>query len=244
VPMVGAMLALSAALAAVAFVKAFGIVFLGRPRRAAAADAREVGLLMLLPMAGLAAFCTAIGVLPQMLLVLLRPVATGLWPDSPPLPLSNWLWLAPLGPDHSSYGGLVVLIAVGLLATLLVLVIHRFASNRLRRSAPWDCGFPDPRPETQYTASSFAQPIRRIFGSVAFAARERIDMPIPGDTRPARLEVSLRDPVWDSLYAPAAFAVGWLADRLNVLQFQTIRRYLSLMFAALVLLLLVVAVSQ
>ena len=31
---------------------------------------------------------------------------------------------------------------------------------------------------------------------------------------------------------------------MNVLQFQTIRRYLSLMFAALVLLLLIVAVSQ
>jgi hypothetical protein len=146
--------------------------------------------------------------------------------------LSNWLWLAPLGPDHSSYSGLVILVAVGLLAVLLVFVIHRFASNRVRRSAPWDCGFPDPRPETQYTSSSFAQPIRRIFGSAAFAAREHIDMPLPGD------------PVWDNLYAPVTFAIAWLADRLNVLQFQTIRRYLSLMFAALVLLLLVVAVSQ
>jgi hydrogenase-4 component B len=244
VPVVGAMLALAAALAAVTFVKAFGIVFLGRPRRPAAANALEVGLLMLVPMAVLAAICTALGAVPQVLLLLLRPVARSLWPDSPPLMLSNWLWLAPLGPDHSSYGGLVILVAVGLLAALLVFVIHRFASNRVRRSAPWDCGFPDPRPETQYTSSSFAQPIRRIFGSVAFAAREHIDMPLPGDTRPARLEVSLRDPVWDSLYAPATFAIAWLADRLNILQFQTIRRYLSLMFAALVLLLLVVAVSQ
>jgi hypothetical protein len=158
--------------------------------------------------------------------------------------LSNWLWLAPLGTDRSSYGGGVVLIAVGLLAALLVLAIHRFASRRLRRSAPWDCGFPDPRPETQYSASSFAQPIRRIFGSVAFAARERIDMPSPGDIRPARFEVSLRDPAWSGLYAPVIFIVSWLADRINVLQFQTIRRYLSLMFALLVLLLLVVAVNQ
>ena len=244
VPVVGAMLALSAALAAVCFVKAFGVVFLGRPRRPAAANAREVGLLMLAPMAGFAAICTAVGVLPQMMLLLLRPVVAALLPGSPPLALSNWLWLAPLGADRSSYGGLVVLIAVGLLTGLLIFVIHRFASNRLRRSAPWDCGFPDPRPETQYTASSFAQPIRRIFGSVAFAARERIDMPSPGETRPAHLEVSMRDPVWDGIYAPLATAVAWSADRINVLQFQTIRRYLSLMFAALVLLLLVVAVSQ
>jgi hydrogenase-4 component B len=244
VPVVGAMLALATALAAVTFVKAFGIVFLSRPRRPAAANAHEVGLLMLVPMAVLAAICTALGAVPQVLLLVLRPVARSLWPDSPPLMLSNWLWLAPLGPDHSSYSGLVILVAVGLLAVLLVFVIHRFASNRVRRSAPWDCGFPDPRPETQYTSSSFAQPIRRIFGSAAFAAREHIDMPLPGDTRPARFEVSLRDPVWDNLYAPVTFAIAWLADRLNVLQFQTIRRYLSLMFAALVLLLLVVAVSQ
>ena len=244
VPVVGAMLALAAALAAVCFVKVFGTIFLGRPRRPAAAAAAEVGSLMLVPMAALAAICTIVGILPQTVLNLLRPVAAMLLPEGPWLALSNWLWLAPLGPDHSSYSGLVILLAVTFLATLLVLVIHRFASARLRRSAPWDCGFPDPRPETQYTAGSFAQPIRRIFGTAAFAARERIDMPAPGETRPARLEVTMRDPVWDGIYAPAARFVGVLADRLNVLQFQTIRRYLSLMFAALVLLLLVVAVSQ
>lgn len=244
VPVVGAMLALAAALAAVCFVKAFGTVFLGRPRRPAAADAREVGLLMLMPMASLAAVCAVVGILPQTVLSLVRPVAAMWLPESAWLKLANWLWLAPLGVDHSSYSGLVILLAVTFLAALLALVIHRLASDRVRRSAPWDCGFPDPRPETQYTASSFAQPIRRIFGSVVFAARERIDMPAPGETRAARIEVTMHDPVWEGIYAPAARLVGWLADRLNVLQFQTIRRYLSLMFAALVLLLLIVAVSQ
>src|SRR5947209_2808038 len=42
VPAVGALLALSAALAATCFVKAFGITFLGRPRTPAAAAAQEV----------------------------------------------------------------------------------------------------------------------------------------------------------------------------------------------------------
>src|SRR5579864_8975529 len=92
VPVAGAMLALSAALAAVCFVKAFGVVFLGRARTPAAAEAREVGLLMLAPMAGFAAICTAVGVLPQMMLLLLRPVVAALLPGSPPLALSNWLW--------------------------------------------------------------------------------------------------------------------------------------------------------
>jgi hypothetical protein len=52
----------------------------------------------------------------------------------------------------------------------------------------------------------------------------------------------LRDLIWDALYAPIAAAVGFTADRLNHLQFLTIRQFLSLVFAALVLLLLVLAI--
>jgi hydrogenase-4 component B len=244
VPVIGAMLALAVALAGIALVKAFGIVFLGRPRSEAAMTARETGVLMPAAMLALAALCLAAGVAPQPILALARPAARLLLPDGAGLDLASRLWLAPLGPDHSSYSGIVILLAVSFLAAWLVLAIHRLASNRVRRSAAWDCGFPDARPETQLSAASFAQPIRRVFGGPVFAARERIDMPAPGETRPARLVVSLHDPVWEGLYLPVARLVSVLADRLNLLQFQTIRRYLSLMFAALVLLLLIVAVSQ
>ena len=81
-----------------------------------------------------------------------------------------------------------------------------------------------------------------MFGSVVFRAREHGEMPPPGDQRPARFEVELRDPIWDALYAPIATAVGFAADRLNLLQFLTIRQFLSLVFAALVILLLVLAI--
>jgi hypothetical protein len=60
--------------------------------------------------------------------------------------------------------------------------------------------------------------------------------------RPARLIVDLRDLIWDALYAPIAAAVGIAADRLNHLQFLTIRQFLSLVFGALVILLLVLAI--
>ena len=112
----------------------------------------------------------------------------------------------------------------------------------MRRGPAWDCGFPDPSPATQYTAGSFAQPIRRVFGTIVFRAREQVDMPPPGDARPARFDVTLRDLVWDALYAPIARRRrGSPPTELNRLQFLTIRRYLSLVFAALVLLLLVLA---
>ena len=84
---------------------------------------------------------------------------------------------------------------------------------------------------TQYTASSFAQPIRRVYGTAVFHAREIGEMPPPGSTRPARLTVELRDLIWDAAYEPIAAFIGYAADRLNVLQFLTIRRYLTLVFS-------------
>ncbi len=67
-------------------------------------------------------------------------------------------------------------------------------------------------------------------------------MPAPGDERPARLTLTWRDIVWQGIYDPLAGAILGLAARLDHLQFLTIRSYLSLVFAALVGLLMVVAI--
>ncbi|HWC00783.1 MAG TPA: proton-conducting transporter membrane subunit, partial [Bryobacteraceae bacterium] len=60
-PIAGSLLALTAALAAACFVKAFGISFLARPRGSGAESAREVGLPMLAGMGLLAAACVLLG---------------------------------------------------------------------------------------------------------------------------------------------------------------------------------------
>ena len=77
-----------------------------------------------------------------------------------------------------------------------------------------------------------------------FRAREEIYMPPPGDPRPAQLRVYLHDLLWDALYAPIAKVVGVTADVLNRVQFLTIRGYLTLVFGALVVLLVILAVWQ
>src|SRR4029079_2637379 len=100
----------------------------------------------------------------------------------------------------------------------------------------------DSSPLIQYSAGSFAQPIRRVFGTLVFYAREHVDMPSPGDARPAKFRIELHDVIWDLFYAPLAIGVGFVATRFNVLQFLTIRRYLSLVFLTLVALLLVLAI--
>ncbi len=243
VPAVGAMLALGAALAAACFVRAFSIVFLGRPRSAAARAATETDIWSRTTMGVLLVFCLLAGLLPGVVIDAMAPVVRQL--VGQPMPVQGgrdaWFSLVPVAESRSSYNGLLVFVFI-LAATLLAIeIIHRFASRALRRGPAWDCGFPDPSPATQFTADSFAQPIRRVFG-VMFDARERVDMPAPGDARPARLDVSWRDYVWETMYAPIGLAVDLTAEKLNRLQFLTIRKYLSLVFAALVLLLLVISI--
>jgi NADH:ubiquinone oxidoreductase subunit 5 (subunit L)/multisubunit Na+/H+ antiporter MnhA subunit len=243
VPAVGALLALSAALAAACFVKAFGVTFLGRARTKAAERATETDRFSLAAMYFLAALCLVAGILPGLFIDALAPIADNLVGARMPVQTGvQWLSIVPIAAGRSSYNGLLVFLFMAISGTLAASAIHRFASDRLRRAAAWDCGYPDPSPATQYTAASFAQPIRRVFGTVLFRARESVEMPPPGDMRPARFMVDLRDLVWDGIYAPIAAAIGYAADRLNYLQFLTIRQFLSLVFAALILLLLVLAI--
>jgi hydrogenase-4 component B len=243
VPAVGALLALSAALAAACFVKAFGVTFLGRPRTPVAADARETDSNSLAAMFFLAALCFVAGVLPGIFIDALAPVTYGLIGMSMPHQTAlDWLTIVPIAESRSSYNGLLVFIFVTASGSIAAFAIHRLASDKLRRGPAWDCGYPDSSPVTQYTASSFAQPIRRVYGATVFRAREIGEMPAPGATAPARLTVELHDLIWDYAYKPISVFVGDAADRLNVLQFLTIRRYLTLVFAALVFLLLVLAI--
>jgi hydrogenase-4 component B len=242
VPAVGGMLALSAALAAACFVKAYGISFLGRARGEAARAARETDGFSLAAMFALAAICLAAGILPGFVIDALAPATEALVDARMPLQAGvPWLSIVPVAEARSSYNGWLVFAFIALSASAAALVIHRFASGARRRGPAWDCGFPDPDPATQYTAGSFAQPIRRVYGTWIFAAREKVEMPAPGSVTPARHTATLRDLLWEWFYAPVAGAVAFASERLNVLQFLTIRSYLSLVFLALVTLLLVLA---
>jgi formate hydrogenlyase subunit 3/multisubunit Na+/H+ antiporter MnhD subunit len=245
IPAIGALLALSAALAAACFVKAFGVTFLGRPRTPVARDALETDRWSLAAMFALAALCLAAGIVPGQFLDTLAPVTQTLVGAHMPLQEERaWLTIVPIAESRSSYSGLLLFTIIALAAWITTWVIHRWASAATRRAAPWDCGFPDPSPLTQYTAGSFSQPIRRVFGSVVFRAREEVDLPPPGDARPARFAVRLRDVPWDLFYVPVARAVNFAADHLDKVQFMTIRAYLTLVFGALVVLLAVLAAWQ
>jgi hydrogenase-4 component B len=242
VPAVGALLALSAALAAACFVKAFGVTFLGRPRSGAAEKALEADGFSLAAMSVFAAICLAAGIFPGFVIDSLAGVVqTMVGGRMPAQAAERWLSIVPIAQGRSSYDGLLLFVFIALSASFAAFAIHRLASHAIRRVAAWDCGHPDPSPATQYTAGSFAQPIRRVFGTIVFLAREEVSMPPPGAVQAARFEVRLRDLVWDLLYQPVVGLVRRAADLFNRYQFLTIRQYLGLVFLVLVLLLFVLA---
>ncbi len=245
IPTVGAALALAAALAAACFVRAFGIVFLGRPQTDRAAQAREVDAWSIAAMLVFAVLCLLGGIFPGIVIDAIAPTADRLVGAHMPVQLADtWLTIAPVQASRSSYNGLLVFGFIAVSMVLTRVAVHRLGSRATRHAPAWDCGFPDPAPVTQYSAASFAQPLRRVFASLVFRSSETVDMPGPGDNRPARITRTIHDPVWEMLYAPLGRGVVWVATFANRMQFLTIRRYLGFVFGALVLLLLALTVWQ
>ncbi len=242
VPAAGGILALTAALAAAAFVRFYGIIFLGRPRSVAAEGCAEVDRWSLGAMAGLAALCVLAGVLPGFLIDFVGPavgIATG--GQLAAQGGNAWLTLVPLPQVDSSYSGFLVMAFIAIAGGGAAWIVHRIASRGLRRGPAWDCGFPNSDPITQYGAGSFAQPLRRTFGPV-LAAREAVTMPPPGNNAPAHHQATTADLAWRHIYEPVIAAVNAATTRANALQFLTIRRYLSLVFGTLILLLVGLAI--
>ncbi|MBB5048368.1 formate hydrogenlyase subunit 3/multisubunit Na+/H+ antiporter MnhD subunit [Rhodopseudomonas rhenobacensis] len=243
VPAIGALLALAAALAAACFVKAYGVSFLSRPRSEAAANAQEVDHFSLAAMVILASLCLFAGIFPGLVIDALSPVTQQIL-DSRLGAQSHlpWLSIIPIAERRGSYNGLLVLVFIAISASLGYLAIRRFSSHAVRRGPAWGCGFSDAVPQAQYSPDSFAQPLRRVFGTLLFAAREHVEMPPPGSVKPARFSVEIHDLVWETLYGRIAGAVDTASKRLDRWQLLTIRGYLSLVFATLVTLLLVLAI--
>jgi hypothetical protein len=197
-PAIGAMLALAAALAAACFVRVYGTAFLGRPRSVEAAHAHDVPLAQQIAMGGLAFLCILGGLLGSVLATALAPVLGDLVGAGLPQAGSGptVFSLVAFDPARSIYDAPVIALFVAIASLTTLLVVHRPVGAA---HAPWPgvgLRLPDPSPATQYTASSFAQPLRRVYGAAAFAAQETVVMPPPGDTQPARFSVVLVDHVW------------------------------------------------
>jgi formate hydrogenlyase subunit 3/multisubunit Na+/H+ antiporter MnhD subunit len=236
VPVAAAVVALTAALSGYVMVKFFGVVFLGQPRDASLADARDAGTWERTGLAWLAALCVVLGLAPATVIGLLDPVTRGLTGSGMASLAQGWLFLAPLQPERASYSPLLFLAVTALLVALTWLVVRAFYHGRARRAPAWDCGFPLQDARMQDSAEGFGQPVRHVFEPF-FRIEQRV--PAPADARPAYAEVH-EDRVWHWLYLPLARGVERLTGLLTFLQRGRISVYLSYSFATLLVLLLFV----
>jgi formate hydrogenlyase subunit 3/multisubunit Na+/H+ antiporter MnhD subunit len=237
IPVVAALIALVAALSGYVMVKFFGVVFLGQPREPTLAEAHDAGRAERLGMLWLAAGCTALGLLPAQVIGLIDPVTRRLVGAGlgEAVSASGWL-LVPMSVDRASYGPVIFLLGVAASFALTYALVRRFYHGRLRRAAPWDCGFRWQNARMQDTAEGFGQPIRQIFEPLYRMQRE---LPTPFDEHP-RYRVSVGDHVWHALYLPIAGAVERLSRLIGLLQRGRIGVYLLYSFVTLIAVLLVV----
>jgi len=239
IPFSAAMLALAGALAAACFVKVFGIVFQGMPRSQSAAEAHEVDGWMQLGMAIPAVLCLLLGVLPVMVIPLIDAVPKILVHATlgESVASSGWLWLTPIAQERASYSPLIVLGAL-LLAGCTFLFIH-FRSGVKRRTALWSCGHPDLNAHMQYTATSFSQPLRRIFANL-YQPHDKLLRSDYGNTllvKKIRYQVHVQDLIWRYLYIPIRQITEWLTRRVDWLHERSIHGYLTFTFITLLILL-------
>ncbi|HTS95596.1 MAG TPA: proton-conducting transporter membrane subunit [Streptosporangiaceae bacterium] len=240
-----ATLGLTGGLAIYAFVRGYGIPFLGMPRTRPAAEATEARQ----PVAGpalLAVACAALAVgAPVVLAVLARAMRTVTGVALRPELLPGNLTVIPA---HTKFSGFsptwlaVFLLAITALPALIYLAGRPRAASRIE--PVWDGGIVAFKPRMQYSAMTFSAPTRVTFDALyrpSVSVRRASDDPA-GRSGPVHYE-SQATPVFQRyLYRPVIRAFEWLADVVRPIQSGDVNLYLFYVFAAVLVAYLIAAV--
>ena len=241
IPMGAALLALTSALAAACFVKAFGVTFLGHWRGHHNLHAHEVNWPMRIGMIMAALTCLGLGVLPAIFIDWMDVIAEQFMGTTIATSASGygWMWLTPLSYEQASYSGSLVFLGILLVVVAAYLFLH-VRPGAIHRVPIWDCGFEKINPRMQYNATSFAMPIRRIFGYL-FSIKETVEQPQqPGHKafpKKIHYHLSVRDRFWAWLYKPVVEASFWVSRQVGRLQQGRIQAYLIYSFITIIVLL-------
>ena len=241
-PIAGSLLALTAALAAACFVKAFAIPFLALPRSEEAAEARECSLPMRAGMAVLALGCIALGLGATWFV----PVFDSITQQtlgvraSAALVTAHGLALSP-GTAHGgtiSTAGMALFFLLAGAAFALPLALRW--RRRSVRGPVWDCGLPGLTADNEYTATAFSKPLRMIFSALYRPRREiQAEYEVsPHYPSAIRFESEIERTFEKRLYGPLRERIMAAANRMKGIQAGSINVYLAYIFITLILLLL------
>ena len=215
-------LALTGGLAAAAFCKVAGAVFLGEPRSKEAAEAVEVPLSMRLPVILLFLAGCAVTVL--------SPAAVRMFAPKE--------WLLELYPMFRSLQmvALLSLAVTGFFVLLMLIKCLLPRGKEIRRSCTWDCGFSKPDARMEYTGSAFIQPLVLFCGRLT-GAKRRITHPEGNFPGKSSFEEESSDPGLEFFWEKLFRFFFRLAGKLHFLQSGYLHFYILIMTAALVLML-------
>ncbi|MEQ9729348.1 MAG: hydrogenase 4 subunit B [Candidatus Methanoperedens sp.] len=239
----GAALALTGALAAACFVKAFGISFLALPRSEHAKLAREVPRSMLFGMGMLSLLCIALGVLSFYFLPILDSIASPLTGTSIISKVTFDLSLAALSPQAGSVSTIWLFLLLFILVPIpFLLALALGGRTSARTYETWGCGQPTTTGRNEYTATGFSKPIRMWFSSIYRSHRE-IQTSYAGS--PFFKERFVFDtqiePIFEKyLYEPAVWLALTVSRILRVIQTGSIHLYLLYILITLVIALIYV----
>ena len=239
-PITMAVVALTIGLGLLTFVKAFGIGFLARPRTPAAADAREAGFAMRAALVAGAVLTVVPGLVPGPLAAL---AASAVSAGGVSAGVDGGLLLRSFG---------LVLDPVALTVLALALTVPLVGLNAvLARRHPrrdvglaWGCGGERTSPRMEYNATSYSEPLVRVFRSSLQPTR-LVDVVHPDDAPLLVAEMSFNqetvDVIEDRVYGPATRAALRLGDLARRVQNGSIHRYVGFSFVALLVVLVLVA---
>jgi formate hydrogenlyase subunit 3/multisubunit Na+/H+ antiporter MnhD subunit len=213
-----AVFALTSALAAACFVKAFGITFLALPRSEEAKKAKEAPKLMLIGPALLAALCVVLGVFSFQLI--------GFLGFSFPIP--NMLLVGSL------LAGFFVLAWLALRST---------AIRKERIAETWGCGFPVQNSKMEYTASGFSEPIVTILKSI-FRTQKKSERTYFEEEnvifKSGKAEIHLMNFFEEKLYLPFANFMQKVSLIINNVQRGDVDLHVAIAFATIFVFLLII----
>jgi formate hydrogenlyase subunit 3/multisubunit Na+/H+ antiporter MnhD subunit len=241
IPMGAALLALTGALAAACFVKAFGVTFLGHWRGHHKPHVHEANWPMRAGMGMAALTCLGLGVLPTLFIEWMDVLAEQLTGSKLALSagVQGWMWLTPVSYDRASYSGMIVFLGILAVVIAAYLFLH-VRPGAIHRVPIWDCGFEKINQRMQYNATSFSMPIRRIFGYL-FSIKEQVTLsPQAGHKafpRKLQYRLRIRDRFWGWIYKPIVLVSFWVSRKVGRLQQGRIQAYLIYSFITIIVLL-------
>jgi formate hydrogenlyase subunit 3/multisubunit Na+/H+ antiporter MnhD subunit len=242
-PVAVAAVALTAGLAVATFVKAFGTGFLARPRSDGAARATEAPASMLAGMGLAGVACAGLALLPGAVLPALAGAA-GMTAGHAVTGLVT-LRLSGIAGELSP-----LLLTLALAAVMLVAAVwlRALPARRARRAARlWDCGAGPLTARMEYTATSFAEPLQRVFDDV-LAPETGIDVTHLDEARYLVRAVEYRrrvpDRIEHRLYRPVLDAVRAWGAAGRRLASGSVHQYLGYGFFTVTALLIVLAVTR